>query len=144
MINVKVKLSHPDAKSPIKAHESDAGFDVYSVTDVIIYPHGTAIVDTGVHLGLPVGYEVQIRPRSGLAAKHGLTVLNSPATGDQGYTGEYKVIMINHGSEPFHITKGMRIAQMVIKPVPEVSLQLVDSLEETDRNADGFGSSGTH
>ena len=97
---------------------------------------------TGVAIALPRGFEAQVRPRSGLAAKHGITVLNSPGTIDADYRGEIKVILINHGSQPFELSRGERIAQMVIAPVTRAILHETDELTETERGAGGFGSSG--
>lgn len=101
------------------------------------------LVPTGFAMALPHGYEAQVRPRSGLAWKHGVTVLNSPGTIDADYRGEVKVILINHGTEDFVITRGMRIAQMIIAPVMQTTWDLQDNLEETARGAGGFGSTGT-
>ena len=105
-------------------------------------PGQRAMVPTGLTLALPAGHEAQVRPRSGLAAKHGVTCLNSPGTIDADYRGEVKVILINHGQEPFVITRGERIAQMVIAPVTRGELKVVASLDETKRGAGGFGSTG--
>lgn len=100
------------------------------------------MVETGLAIALPAGFEAQVRPRSGLAAKHGVTVLNSPGTIDADYRGEIKVILINHGAEPYTVERGARIAQMVIQPVVRASLFETDDLGETDRGEGGFGSSG--
>jgi dUTP pyrophosphatase len=100
------------------------------------------MVPTGLTIALPQGYEAQVRPRSGLAAKHGVTCLNSPGTIDADYRGEVKVILINHGQEPFVITRGERIAQMVISPVTQAVFQEVTELDDTSRGAGGFGSTG--
>lgn len=102
-----------------------------------------ALIPTGLSIALPEGYEAQIRPRSGLANKHGVTVLNSPGTIDADYRGEIKVLLINHSNEPFTIERGMRIAQMVIAKHEFVSWNVVEDLDETDRGAGGFGSTGT-
>ena len=108
-----------------------------------ILPGDRLLVPTGFSIELPAGYEAQVRPRSGLAAKHGVTVLNSPGTIDSDYRGEIKVILFNAGKEAFHLERGMRIAQMVIAPVVQAQLILVDSLSETERAGGGFGSTGT-
>ena len=100
------------------------------------------MIPCGFAMAVPQGYEVQVRPRSGLAWKKGITVLNTPGTIDADYRGEVKVVLINHGTEPFEIQKGERIAQLVVAEVPRVSVQVVDSLEDTDRGAGGFGSTG--
>ncbi len=101
-----------------------------------------ALVPAGIRIALPAGYEAQVRPRSGLALKHGVTCLNAPGTIDADYRGEIGVILINHGSEPFTVTRGMRIAQLVIAPVTRGVWQEVDALDETERGKGGFGSSG--
>ena len=105
-------------------------------------PGHRAMVPTGLTIALPAGHEAQVRPRSGLAAKHGVTCLNTPGTIDADYRGEVKVILINHGQEPFVIKRGERIAQMVIAPVTRGELKVVASLDETKRGAGGFGSTG--
>jgi dUTP pyrophosphatase len=131
---------------PLPAYESvhAAGMDIRAaVTDpVIIPPGGRVLVPTGICIALPVGYEAQIRPRSGLAIKNGITMLNSPGTIDADYRGEIRVIVVNHGSEPFTIEYGDRIAQMVIAPVVQVKLTLTDELPESGRGDGGFGSTG--
>ena len=101
------------------------------------------MVPTGLAIALPVGFEAQVRPRSGLAAKQGVTVLNSPGTVDADYRGEVKVILINHGAEPVTVTRGMRIAQMLFAPVTRGVFAMVDALDETARGSGGFGSTGT-
>ncbi|HLR14287.1 MAG TPA: dUTP diphosphatase [Bacillota bacterium] len=142
MLKTKIKRIHKDAIVPYKAHEDDAGFDVCSVEERMIKAGETGIVSTGIQIELPPQTEAQIRPRSGLALKHSLTVLNSPGTIDAGYRGELKIIMINHGKEDFTVTKGMRIAQMVIAPVLEVAFEEVEDLSASSRDIGGFGSSG--
>ncbi len=109
---------------------------------LILEPGERVMTPTGLTIALPPGYEAQVRPRSGLAAKHGITCLNSPGTVDADYRGEVKVILINHGTEPFVITRGERIAQMVIAPVTQASLEIVAELDPTDRGGGGFGSTG--
>jgi dUTP pyrophosphatase len=109
---------------------------------VVMVPSARAIVPCGFAIALPHGFEAQVRPRSGLAAKHGITVLNSPGTIDADYRGEVKVILINHGSEPFEIRRGDRIAQMVVAPVSAVGFTERETLDETDRGSEGFGSTG--
>jgi dUTP pyrophosphatase len=110
---------------------------------LVIAPGAFALVPCGFSLAVPVGYEAQIRPRSGLAARHGVTVLNAPGTVDADYRGEVKAILVNHGPDPFEIRRGDRIAQMVIAAVPDIALLEVDELEETERGTGGFGSTGT-
>ena len=127
---------------PIKAHDDDAAFDLKAREDCVVAPATTRAVPTGLFLALPRNYEAQVRPRSGLALKKSITVLNTPGTIDAGYRGEVCVILINHGTEPFVISRGDRIAQMVIQELPEVSLELVKELPSSERGAGGFGSTG--
>ena len=142
-LEVKIKRIHDDALLPMQANPGDAGMDLYSIEAALI-PSGEAkLVRTGLQIELPKGTEAQIRPRSGLALKHSLTVLNSPGTIDEGYRGEIGVIIINHGKETFIVEKSMRIAQMVIQTVPVVQLTEVNELSQSERGTSGFGSSGT-
>ena len=127
---------------PTKAHNDDAAFDLKSRADLEIPPHKSALVPTGLYLELPTGYEAQVRPRSGLALKHSITVLNTPGTIDAGYRGEVGVILINHGDTSFPVKRGDRIAQMVIQALPDVTLNLVSNLNDSSRGAGGFGSTG--
>ena len=121
-----------------------AGMDVVSAETVSIAPGARHPVATGLALAIPQGYEIQVRPRSGLALKHGVTVPNTPGTIDSDYRGELKVIMINHGAEPFAIARGDRVAQLVLAPVTQAAWDEVDELDETDRGEGGFGSTGGH
>ncbi|MCT7971284.1 dUTP diphosphatase [Laspinema olomoucense] len=125
-MKLKVYLLHKDAIIPSYAHHDDSAMDLSSVEEVLISPGHHLAIETGIAIQLPPLTEAQIRPRSGLAYKHGITVLNTPGTIDEGYTGELKVILINHGPEVFQVLKGMRIAQMAITPVirPEILPQL--------------------
>ena len=141
-VQVRVKRLSPDAKIPKAAKVGDVAFDLYSVIDYEIKPGERYAIPTGIALEIPPGYEGQVRPRSGLALKEGITVLNAPGTIDSGYRGEVKTIMINHGDTPFQITKGMRISQLAIRPVPEITFLEVDELPNTDRGEGGFGSTG--
>ena len=127
---------------PRKAHEDDAAFDLRSRVDAVIPSGKITLVPTGVFMELPVGYEAQVRPRSGLALKHGVTVLNTPGTIDADYRGEIKVILVNLSNTPFEIVPGERIAQMVVARHERVEWEAVDSLDETARGAGGFGSTG--
>ncbi len=129
---------------PFYATSHAAGADLRAAVDadVIIAPGDHALIKTGFAMALPDNYEAQIRPRSGLALKHGITVLNSPGTIDADYRGEVGVILINHGSEAFTVQRGDRIAQMIIVPFAQADFQSVDSLSATERGAGGFGSSG--
>ena len=139
----RIKRLHPDAIIPRYAHgpHEDAGMDLYSVDSVTLYPGETRLVATGLAIELPPGYEAQIRPRSGLALKHAITLPNSPATIDPGYRGEIRVILRNLGSEPFLISAGERIAQMVIARYEAVEWE-EGELGESVRGDGGFGSSG--
>jgi len=141
-MTLRFKRIHPDAVLPSYAHPSDAGMDVRSVADVTIAPGGRALVPTGLIMLLPPLYEAQVRPRSGLALKSGVTVLNTPGTIDSGYRGEIGVILANFGTEAFQIRKGDKIAQIVIAPVTQPEIVETDSVDETDRGAGGFGSTG--
>ena len=147
-VEVRFKALSPELGDsipfPKQMSEGAAGMDVCAALEaaVVIQPGERAMIPCGFAMAVPVGYEVQVRPRSGLAWKKGITVLNTPGTIDADYRGEVKVVLINHGTEPFEIQKGERIAQLVVAQVPRVSVQVVDSLEETDRGAGGFGSTG--
>jgi len=139
------RLEH-GADIELPKYESDqaAGVDVRAAVEkpTELKPGERTLIPTGFKMALPAGYEAQIRPRSGLAYKNGITVLNSPGTIDSDYRGEVKVLAINHGDESFVINKGDRIAQMIISPVHQAMIKEVDSLEETDRSDGGFGSTG--
>ncbi|WP_374528955.1 dUTP diphosphatase [Novosphingobium sp.] len=127
---------------PAYATDGAAGMDVVSAEDVTIAPGGRHAVATGLAMAIPFGFEIQVRPRSGLALKHGITVPNTPGTIDSDYRGELKVILINHGAEPFAILRGDRVAQLVLAPVTRASWLSVDELDETARGEGGFGSTG--
>lgn len=141
-MTVRFKRMHPDASLPAYARPGDAGMDLRSVDDVEIAPGARVLVHTGLVMMLPLGYEAQVRPRSGLALKHGVTVLNTPGTIDAGYRGEVGVILANFGDAPFPVKKGDRIAQVVIAPVTAANVEETDFVDETDRGPDGFGSTG--
>ena len=141
-MTVKVLRTDPAAQLPVYAHPGDAGMDVRSIEDVTLSPGARALIHTGLVLMLPPNAEAQVRPRSGLALKHGVTVLNTPGTIDAGYRGEVGVILINLGAEPFTVEKGMKIAQIVVSPVAQAEVVEVTSVDETDRGAGGFGSTG--
>ena len=141
---VKIQLNE-GARIPAYGSAQAAGADLCACLgngSLTIEPHRWAMVPTGISISLPVGYEAQVRPRSGLAAKKGITVLNSPGTIDSDYRGEVKVILINHSDEPFVINDGDRIAQMVIARHESASFEVVASLDETARGEGGFGSTG--
>ena len=143
---VKFKRLRDSAQLPKYMSEGAAGLDLAasleSVDQVVIEPGARTLIGSGLALELPRGYEAQVRPRSGLALKHGVTVLNSPGTVDEDYRGEVKVLLINHGSEPFTIKNGERIAQLVIAPVSRVEL-IESNLNDTRRGAGGYGHTGT-
>ncbi len=139
---VKISKANKDAVLPSYAHPGDAGMDLYSVEETEIKAGERKLVGTGIKIALETGYEAQIRPKSGLAIKEGITVLNTPGTIDAGYRGEVKVILINLGDKAFGIKKGQKIAQMVFAKVEEAKLEEVDELDETPRNDGGFGSTG--
>ena len=141
-MEVKVKKIHEDAKIPAYAHEGDSGMDLYSVEETVLQPNETKLVKTGLQIAVPKGFEAQVRPKSGLAAKFGITVLNTPGTVDSGYRGEVMVILINHGKEEYKIEKGKKIAQMVIAKVEEAKVEVVENLDDTTRKDGGFGSTG--
>lgn len=141
-MELRIKRIHEDAKLPLQARAGDAGMDLFSSEEAIIPARQWALVKTGIQLELPAGTEGQVRPRSGLALKHGITVLNSPGTIDEGYRGEVGVVLINHSDVDFIVEKHMRIAQLVVQLVPTVTVVEVSALSETERGEQGFGSSG--
>ena len=140
-----VKLPH-GAEFPLPEYATihSAGVDLIAAVDadVVLAPGQRTLIPTGIAIALPDGFEAQVRPRSGLALKNGISLVNTPGTIDADYRGEIKVILINHGQEPFTISRGSRIAQMVIAPVIQVKWNQVESLDETARGAGGFGSTG--
>lgn len=142
-MKVKIKRLHADAQIPQYAHGplEDAGMDLHAVEDATLEPQVARLVATGLSIEVPPGYEAQLRPRSGLALKHAITLPNSPATIDPGYRGEVKVILLNLGKQPYQVTKGDRIAQMVIAKYEAVEFEETD-LSDSNRGAGGFGSSG--
>lgn len=139
---LKVQKVHEDAIIPNYAHIGDAGLDLFSIEEKLLKSGDSALIKTGIKIELPEQTEAQIRPRSGLALKHGITVLNTPGTIDEGYRGEIGIILINHGKEDFLVEKNMKIAQMVVKPVWYVNVEEVKTLSDTERAEGGFGSTG--
>lgn len=143
---VKIKVLEHLGELPLPnyatLHSSGMDLSAANIEPIIIKPRKTVLIPTGISIAIPPGYEAQIRPRSGLAAKHSITVLNSPGTIDADYRGEIKVLLINHGNEDFIITRGMKIAQMVIAKYESISWEQVTSLEDTARSSGGFGSTG--
>jgi dUTP pyrophosphatase len=130
--------------APSKAHAGDAAYDLRAREAASVPPGGVRLVPTGLFLELPLGYEAQVRPRSGLALKRCMTVLNSPGTIDAGYRGEVGIILFNAGKIEFHLSRGDRIAQLVVQQLPEVELLRVEALADSERGAGGFGSTGTN
>jgi dUTP pyrophosphatase len=142
---LKVELIDDDAKFPEYAYPSDSGFDLFSTEEVILQPFGRALVPTGIKLSIPEEFEIQVRPKSGLAINQGLTVLNTPGTVDSGYNGEIKVIIFNTNNISVSIPKGTKIAQAVLSPVVNgkyVNLVQVNKVNDGDRGDNGFGSTG--
>ena len=148
MRNLEVKILDNGFGLPLPKYETEgaAGLDLFAAskedTKIIIPPRKAEMIPSGIAISVPSGYEAQIRPRSGLAAKNGITVLNSPGTIDSDYRGEILVMLINHSNKDFEILRGMRIAQMIISKIEQFNLIPVDELDTTDRGKDGFGSTG--
>lgn len=144
MIDVRFVRTHPDAKLPTRGTPEAAGWDVYAVCEkgIMLRPGSYKAIPTGLNCAIPPGVELQIRPRSGLALKHGITVLNAPGTIDSDYTGHLQIILINHGRTTFNINHGDRIAQIVPAPVFPASMGWADAVRVTDRGAGAFGSTG--
>ncbi len=142
MLELKVKKLDDDAKLPVYANPGDAGMDLFSLKEYSLYPGKRALIKTGIAVEIPLGYELQIRPRSGLALKHGLSIVNSPGTIDSGYRGEIGIILINHGGEKYEIKKWDKIAQAVLNKVEHCNIIEVNELGETQRSSGGFGSTG--
>jgi dUTP pyrophosphatase len=142
VIAVQLRRLHPAAVVPERAYTGDAGLDLSACERVELRPGERAVVPTGLAVAIPEGYAGFVQPRSGLAARHGITIANTPGLVDSGYRGELRVILLNTDAhEPFVVEPGMRIAQLVVLPVPEVIVELVDDLPESDRGVRGFGSS---
>ncbi len=139
---MKVKKLTSKAIFPLYSHPGDSGMDLFSVVDVEVASGQAKLIPTGISIELPPKTEAQVRPRSGLALKHQITVLNSPGTIDEGYRGEIGVIIINHGPKSFYVTEGMKIAQLVVKPTITVEIIQSNDLSETQRGEGGFGSTG--
>lgn len=142
MVDIKIEKIFPDAILPSYAHSGDAGMDVFSYETYILKPGERRLFKTGLKVEISEGYEMQIRPRSGLALNHGVTVLNTPGTIDAGYRGEVGIILINHGEKVYSIKKGDKIAQIVIGSVERAVLEEVEKLKESPRGESGFGSTG--
>jgi dUTP pyrophosphatase len=142
-VRLEIKKVRPSAVVPARAYAGDAGMDLAACERVELAPGARALVPTGLAVAIPDGYAGYVQPRSGLAAKHGISIVNTPGLVDSGYRGELLVNLVNHDdAEAFVVEPGMRIAQLVILPVPAVELVEVDELPQSERGADGFGSSG--
>ncbi|MBR9683008.1 dUTP diphosphatase [Candidatus Woesearchaeota archaeon] len=139
---IKIKRLNKDAVMPSYAKYGDAGMDVCALEEAVLKPGEIKLISTGLAFEIPYGTELQIRPRSGLALKKGISIVNSPGTLDYGYRGELKIILINHGQEDFEVKKEDRIAQVVLNRVEIVKVEEVDELSETERGEGGFGSTG--
>ena len=141
---VRRKAGTEDVPLPQYMTEHAAGMDLCAAVEgtLVIEPGERAIVPTGLFMALPPGYEAQVRPRSGLAIKRGITVANAPGTIDADYRGEVGVILVNLGAEPFEVTRGMRVAQMIVAPVTRADIAVTDELPDSERGAGGFGSTG--
>jgi dUTP pyrophosphatase len=131
------------ARIPSFAHPGDAGMDMFAIEERVLPPGASALIRTGLAIELPPGTEAQVRPKSGLALKHQVTVLNTPGTIDEGYRGEIGVILINHGTGEFRVERGMKVAQLVVKPLLSVQIEEASTQTTTPRGAGGFGSSGS-
>ena len=146
MLTVEFKKLDNFKDLGLPAYETNlaAGVDLRAAISepLVLAPGARSLIATGLAMALPAGYEAQIRPRSGLAYKHGISVVNSPGTIDADYRGEVKILLINHGAEPFTIERGDRIAQMVIAPVTQANFKIVETLSETERGSGGYGSTG--
>ena len=141
-MTVKFRRIDPSATLPSYAHPGDAGMDIRSMEELTIEPGARSLVHTGLVMILPPGYEAQVRPRSGLALKNGVTVLNTPGTIDAGYRGEVGVILANFGSEPFRVEKGSKFAQIVVAPCTRAEIEETVEVDATERGEGGFGSKG--
>jgi len=142
MLTVKIQKITEGAVIPSYAHPGDAGVDLYAAEDAVLKPGERRLIRTGIKIAVPKGYEAQVRPKSGLALKFGLSIVNTPGTIDAGYRGEVGVICINLGSEPIKIEKGKKVAQMVFKKIETVKFEEVPQLDDTSRGEGGFGSTG--
>ena len=143
MIDVAVRRLRPDAEIPSQAYEGDAGLDLAACEPAVLEPGERAVVPTGVAVEIPEGYAGFVQPRSGLAARHGIGIVNAPGLIDSGYRGEIRVVLLNTGRETFSVEAVMRIAQLVIAPVASVRLVEVDELAASERGTQGFGSSAS-
>ena len=144
MVKVLVKKLNPEAKLPSYKTKGSSGMDLMALVEekIIVKPNSSELIPTGLSIAIPEDLEIQIRPRSGLAAKHNISVLNTPGTIDSDYRGELKIILFNHGNEDFIVNNNDRVAQMVLVPILKMELEEVDQLPESIRGSSGFGSTG--
>lgn len=142
MLEVRVRLLRAGGRLPRRASPEAAGYDLFAAERVLVPARGRALVPTAIAIQLPEGYEAQVRPRSGLALRHGVTVANAPGTIDSDYRGELMVIVVNLGAEPYTVRRGERIAQLVVGPVVRAAFAVRDALPDSERGAGGFGSTG--
>jgi dUTP pyrophosphatase len=142
LTSLPVRRLRPEAVVPSRAYEGDAGLDLSAAEAVVLAPGERAVIGTGLAVAVPKGHAAFVQPRSGLAARHGITIVNAPGLVDSGYRGEVKVVLLNTGAEPFAVEPGMRIAQLVVLPVASPEPVEVDELPGSDRGERGHGSSG--
>ncbi|MEM2956510.1 MAG: dUTP diphosphatase [Candidatus Pacearchaeota archaeon] len=142
MLKIKIQKIHPNAVIPEYNYKDDSGMDLFSLKEIKIKPRHRVVVPTGLKIEIPKGYEMQIRPKSGLAIRNGITVLNTPGTIDAGYRGEIKVILINHSSKAYKIEKGQKICQAVFNKIERAKIIVSEELSKSERDDKGFGSTG--
>ena len=142
VINIKIKLLNESAILPEKQHDSDAGYDLYSIEDVVLKPNQIYKVKTGISIQIPNNYGGLVLPRSGLSSKHGISLINTPGLIDSGYRGELLIPLINHSSNEYKINQHERVAQLILIETPEVKIEVTNDLDDSDREAKGFGSTG--
>ena len=141
-MKIRIQKTSEDAVMPKYAHDDDSGMDVYSTKEIILQSMARTLMPLGFKMAVPKGYEAQIRPKSGLALKQGISVANAPGTIDAGYRGDMGVILINYSKEPVKIEKSQKIAQMVIQKVEKAEIEITETLDKTKRGSGGFGSTG--
>jgi dUTP pyrophosphatase len=144
MVKIKIKKLQPEAVIPTYAHKGDSGMDVFAINELVLLPMRRALIETGLSFEVPQGYEIQVRPKSGLALKEGISIVNTPGTLDSNFRGELGVILINHSGKPFKVEKGKKIAQIVVSKVETATFNEVKSLSKTMRGSGRFGSTGLY
>jgi len=142
VINIKIKLLNESAILPEKQHDSDAGYDLFSIEKIILKPNEIHKVKTGIAIQIPTNYGGLVLPRSGLSSKHGISLINTPGLIDSGYRGELLIPLINHSVKEYEIHKHERIAQLILIESPEVNIEVASDLDDSDRDSKGFGSTG--